>query len=406
MKLSSANLFEIGSVCVGIGAVVLFLMPAAAIPASIFIGGGVAGMITYFFDKSKFDILWRNLKLGINESYPILKREEKKGGYTLHEFTLPSGLCLEDFKKHQEAIEQFCGNSVEISYGFKNLIIKEYDAEKTHYTYEPTPVKHSAEIITGYNRVGKMETVNLAQSKPHMLLVGMSGSGKSTALRAILTNIILNNSGIELFLGDLKNGVELNLFEDCEAVKAFAKTRPQLEQMLRSVESEMYHRYELFEQFRVRGIEQYNKRFREKLPYQLVVIDEFADLTFDKKSASNDLLLSLSEKARAAGIYLLLCTQRPDKEVLSGRIRANICNKLCLLVENDVNSKLIIGHGGLEKLRGLGHGVLARDSEEIYIQCPDLDPDRAEELLRPYYVSKPKAKPEPQIKGFDFLDAL
>jgi len=406
MKLSSVNFFGIGSICVGIGATVLAIMPAAAVTAYAFIGGGVLGMITYFIDKSKFDVLWRNLKLGVSESYPILKRKEQKQGYILYEFTLPSGLCLEDFKKRQDAIEQFCGKSIELSYGFKNLLLKEYDAEKTHYTYEPIIVKHPAEIITGYNRIGKMETIDLSRGKPHMLLVGMSGSGKSTALRAILTNIILQNKGIELFLGDLKNGVELNLFEDCEAVKGFAKTRPQLEQMLKDVESEMYRRYEMFERFRVRGIEQYNKKHKEKLTYQLVVIDEFADLTFDKKSPSNDLLLSLSEKARAAGIYLLLCTQRPDKEVLSGRIRANICNKLCLLVENDVNSKLIIGHGGLEKLRGRGHGVLVKDSEEIYVQCPDLDPDRAEQLLKPYYVKKPKAAPKPQITGFDFLDLL
>lgn len=402
MKLSSVNFFGIGSVCVGIGAAVLAIMPAAIIPAYAFIGGGVLGMVTYFFDKSKFDILWRNLKLGISESYPIIKRIEQKDGYILYEFTLPAGLCLEDFEKRKQAIEQFAGCPVELEYGFKNLILKAYtETEKTLYPYEPYEVKGDMEIIIGYDRCGKMVTCDLSKGEPHMYVGGETNSGKSTFLRCVLVNLVLKND-IELWLSDLKNGVEFSIFENCKKVLRLAKNVPETKTMLSEISKEVDRRYDLFRQHKVKDIKQYRKSVSKNIKYQLLVVDEFADLMYDKEA--QNVLQTLAAKSRACGIHLLLATQRPDAVVLPGRLKANISTILALKCLNGTNSKIILDHPGAEDLRGFGHGIFKRGFEEVYIQSPLVEPDEAERSIKPFEkTEQPEVK---EIQDFGFLDKL
>jgi S-DNA-T family DNA segregation ATPase FtsK/SpoIIIE len=138
-------------------------------------------------------------------------------------------------------------------------------------------------------------------------------------------------------------------------------------------------------------IKQYN-RTHLRLRYQLVVIDEFADMMYEKDSIR--LLEGLSAKARACGVHLILSTQRPDAKVLSSRIKANVPIVLGLKTNSDINSRIIIGESGLERLRGAGHGIL-RHGLLDEVQCPYLPIERAQELLRPYRAQeKPKTKDE------------
>ena|GEM_PF-1080128 len=355
---------------------------------------------------SKWDVLWQSLGLGFNGAYPICKRKEKKNGYTLYEFTLPAGLCVEDFQKHLPAIEAYAGTAVEIEYGYKNLYLREYDkGELVQYPYTPVKLKGNVPILIGYDRTGSLVSVDLADGEPHLYIAGETGSGKSTALRAMLVNLILTKD-VEFYLVDLKNGVEFNLYRRCRKVKALARTAEEAQSLLRAVLAEVERRYNLFYEADCEDIKQYNRKSEQRLKYQLLVIDEFASLMEEKASIA--LLETLAAKARACGIHIILSTQRPDAKVLNGRIKANVTNILGLKTIDKINSRVIIDHEGLELLKGKGHGIFKRGSEEIMVQCPLLTTTAAKELIAPFNRTEEPKQEEPtkEIEDFTFMRRL
>lgn len=405
--VASNNLFGVGALAAMGGAALSMIMPDSGIKSLALIAAGGACMVYDILHISKYDVVFKTLKLGKGEAYPFFKRRTKKDGYALYEFTLPAGLSVDDVRAKQLQIEQYIGKSIELDYGYKNLLIKEFPLdEKTYYDYEPTKLKGNMPLMLGYSRTGELISVDLADGEPHMYIGGETGSGKSTALRAILVNLILHND-IELYLIDLKNGVEFNMFRNCSKVKGFARDEHETLAMLDSIYKEALRRYSLLSDADCENIQSYNKQSKQKLKYQLVAIDEFATLMYEKQSIA--LLEQLSGKARACGVHLLLSTQRPDAKVISGIIKANISNVLGLKTLDRVNSGIIIGHAGLENLRGKGHAIFKRGAEEVTIQAPYISVDTAKELIAPHIVQKPKgpqSAPKAIESSFCFLDDL
>lgn len=404
--VASNNLFGVGALTAMGGAALSMMVPDSGGKALALIAVGGVCMAYDVLHISKYDVVFKTLKLGKGEAYPFFKRRTKKPGYVLYEFTLPAGLSVDDAKAKQLQIEQYIGKSIELDYGYKNLLIKEFPLdEKTYYDYEPTNLKGDMPLMLGFSRTGELISVDLSSGEPHMYVAGETGSGKSTALRAMIVNLILHND-IELYLADLKNGVEFNMFRNCQKVKCFARDESETLAMLAAIEKEVVRRYGLLSDANVEDIKSYNKQNKQKLRYQLVVVDEFATLMYEKESIA--LLEQLSAKARACGIHLLLSTQRPDAKVISGRIKANVSNVLGLKTLDRVNSGIIIGHDGLERLRGKGHGIFKRGAEEVMLQAPYISTAHAKELIAPYIAQRPKAtQSAPQaVESFDFLDAL
>jgi S-DNA-T family DNA segregation ATPase FtsK/SpoIIIE len=395
-SLSGSSLLALGA-----GLLTLSIYPPAALYGFTVSMIGIIGLAYRLHTYSQFDVIFRNLKLGKEGAFPIKKRADKKDGYTLYEFTLPAGISTEDVERHKEAIQQRIGSEISISYGFKNILIRVYDDRMRHkYEYEPMYIDGSVSLPIGYGRTGKIITVNLSEGEPHLLIAGESGSGKSTILRAIITNLILTKK-VDLFLIDLKRGAEFNLFRRCGKVKMFARTEKEALDLLRLASVEVDRRYDLFYEMDCKDIEQYN-RAHEKLPYQVIVIDEFADLMHEKQSIR--LLEGLSAKGRAAGMHIILSTQRPDAKVISSRIKANVPLVLGLKTNSDINSRIIIGESGLEQLRGAGHGIL-RHGVLDEVQCPFLSVERAQELLAPHRVSITPSKTKDK-SPFSVLEGL
>lgn len=398
-KNSPLPLLETGLASAFTGWMMLRYVPTEVLPAAGMIALGAVCWAEHFRHRSHFDRLWKNLKLCAGETYPMIKRTSPKEGYTLYEFTLPAGLSADDFIKKQTAIEQYVGHQVQIDYGFKNLLIKVFDeTEKMSYSYQPEKLRGSVPLLIGYDRVGRVVSADLGNGEPHMYLAGETGSGKSTALRSILVNLILQTD-VELFLGDLKNGVEFNMFRNCSKVKGFARSEREMLDMLKTVQDEVERRYNVFSDAGVEDIAHYNKG-HQKLKYWLVVIDEFSTLMYEKESMQ--IVESLAAKSRACGIHLLLSTQRPDAKVITGRIKANVSNVLGLKTLDGTNSQIIIGHPGLEKLRGKGHGIFRRGADETVVQAPLLTVEDAKKLIAPYMVQKPAKKEN----TFDCLEEL
>ena len=200
----------------------------------------------------------------------------------------------------------------------------------------------------------------------HILISGSTGSGKSVCLLSMIQSLILSKTPdeLKLILIDYK-GTELPLFENIPhlATPIITDTNTAL-LSLEWVTEEVKRRYKLIAKNKVTNIKEYNEIVKKSvsLPYFVIVIDEIANLTSTCKKEFNRVLQEISSMSRASGIYLILSTQRPDRTVIDGVIKANLTTKIAFKVESGYNSRIILDSYGAEKLLGKGD-ALARINE-------------------------------------------
>ncbi len=253
------------------------------------------------------------------------------------------------------------------------------------------------------------------QKMPHALIAGTTGSGKSGSVNAILSSILLHASPneVRLVLVDPKR-VELNHYEKIPHLLTPVVTSPRLAaNVLNNLIAEMESRYQIMEQSRTRNLGELNQvREREgeaPLPYILCVIDELADLMMVSPAEVEDAIIRLAQKARAVGIHLLLATQRPSTDIITGTIKVNIPSRIAFAVSSQVDSRVILDQGGAETLLGQGdmlfrpagtskmqriQGAFITEDEIAKITdhwSAQGEPDFAEELLETPQVTKDEA---------------
>ncbi len=195
---------------------------------------------------------------------------------------------------------------------------------------------------------------------PHILIAGTTGSGKSGCINAILTSILLRATPDEarLILIDPKK-IELNYYESIPHLLTPVVSSPkEASAVLLNVVSEMERRYERLSQVRARNLAEANRSFRKRgedeLPYLLVVIDELADLMMVSPQEVEDSIIRLAQKSRAVGIHLVLATQRPSVDVITGMIKANVPSRIAFAVSSQTDSRVILDQNGAESLLGQG----------------------------------------------------
>lgn len=198
---------------------------------------------------------------------------------------------------------------------------------------------------------------------PHLLVAGATGSGKSVCINTIITSILFKATPeeVKLLLIDPKK-VELSNYQGLPHLFAPVVTDPKkAANVLKLVIDEMENRYELFSTSGTRGITSYNKKAsaEEQLPYIVVIIDELADLMMVSASEVEDNICRLAQMARAAGIHLVIATQRPSVDVITGLIKANIPSRISFAVSSQTDSRTILDMGGAEKLLGKGDMLFA-----------------------------------------------
>lgn len=201
---------------------------------------------------------------------------------------------------------------------------------------------------------------------PHMLIAGSTGSGKSVCINGIITSILMKTKPheVKLMMIDPKM-VELNVYNGIPHLLTPVVTNPRkAAQALQKVVAEMEKRYELFASMGMRNIdgynahvEQYNRETGENnptLPYIVVIVDELADLMMVASNEVEDAIIRLAQMARAAGIHMILATQRPSVDVITGIIKANVPSRIAFAVSSGTDSRTIIDANGAEKLLGRG----------------------------------------------------
>ena len=218
-------------------------------------------------------------------------------------------------------------------------------------------------LALGVTPLGLPMVVDLT-SLPHLLVAGATGSGKSTGLASLLCGLLVAKSpeALELVLVDPKR-LEFSPFGKVPHLLRPVVTEPEeaVEVLLGTVQ-EMERRYRLLQGAGARNLRDYNRESAAPLPYRLVVVDELADLLLTEKAAG-DALLRLAQKARACGIHLLLATQRPSVDVLTGVIKANFPARLAYQVASSHDSKTILDGMGAERLLGHGDFLFARPGD-------------------------------------------
>jgi S-DNA-T family DNA segregation ATPase FtsK/SpoIIIE len=195
---------------------------------------------------------------------------------------------------------------------------------------------------------------------PHVLIAGTTGSGKSGCINTILTSILLRSTpdDVRLILIDPKK-IELNYYEAIPHLLTPVVSSPkEASIVLANVVSEMERRYERLSAVRARNLAEANRAFRSRgestMPHLLVVIDELADLMMIAPQDVEDAVIRLAQKSRAVGIHLVLATQRPSVDVITGMIKANVPSRIAFAVSSQTDSRVILDASGAESLLGQG----------------------------------------------------
>lgn len=224
------------------------------------------------------------------------------------------------------------------------------------------------------------EVINANVSKmPHLLIAGGSGSGKSVCISTIITSLLLrySPSDLRLLLVDLKQ-VELSNYQDLPHLICPIITQPkEAVIVLDRLVDEMEKRYDLLKKYQARDINQFNRYASlnnvDKIPYLIVIIDEFADLMVTSSKEVEFNVQRLSQLARAAGIHLIFATQRPSVDVISGVIKSNFLTRIAFRVFSAVDSKTIIERSGAEDLLGDGDMLFSNKGTITRIQGAFVD---------------------------------
>jgi len=271
---------------------------------------------------------------------------------------------------------------------------------------EGTYDKMDSKLLIGLGRDITGDAVLAELNKmPHLLVAGATGSGKSVCINGIITSILMRTKPheVKMMLIDPKM-VELNVYNGVPHLLAPVVTNPKkASQALKKVVSEMERRYELFSHTGTRNIEGYNEYVKKHnlennekqplLPFIVVIVDELADLMMVASSDVEDAITRLAQMARAAGIHLIIATQRPSVDVITGVIKANIPSRIAFAVSSQTDSRTILDMGGAEKLLGRGDMLFlpAGSSKPIRVQGAFLSDEEVEDIVN-FVISQQKAQ--------------
>lgn len=253
--------------------------------------------------------------------------------------------------------------------------------------------------------------VDLAKM-PHLLMAGATGQGKSVGLNAVLTSLLYKKhpAEVKFVLVDPKK-VELTLFNKIErhylaklpdAGDAIITDNSKVINTLNSLCVEMDNRYNLLKDAMVRNIKEYNDRFRQRrlnpenghrfLPYIILVVDEFADLIMTAGKEVETPIARLAQLARAIGIHLIIATQRPSVNVITGIIKANFPARIAFRVTSKIDSRTILDSQGADQLIGRGDLLFTQGNDLTRVQCAFVDTPEVEKITE--FIGSQKAYPE------------
>ena len=279
------------------------------------------------------------------------------------------------------------------------------ESEKFQHTKMELP------IGLGKTIANESYVVDLAKM-PHILMAGATGQGKSVGLNAMITSLLYKKHPAELkFVMVDPKKVELTLYSRIErhylaklpdSEEAIITDTRKVVRTLNSLGIEMDNRYELLKDAQVRNIKEYNLKFKARklnpnhghrfMPYIVLVVDEFADLIMTAGKEVESPIMRLAQLARAVGIHLIIATQRPSVNIITGTIKANFPARIAYRVISKIDSRTILDTGGADQLVGRGDMLLSTGSDLIRLQCAFIDTDEVEKITD--FIGQQRAYPD------------
>ena len=218
-------------------------------------------------------------------------------------------------------------------------------------------------VVLGQNTDGEIIIKDLVDMT-HLLIAGQTGSGKSVFLNTVIASII-NNKNTDFIMVDTKK-VELSVYHNLNSLLFPVCTNcEQTIVALNWVVTEMTKRYSLFEKNGVRNIKEYNELHKKKMNRIVIIVDELADLMMTSTKEVESLICRIAQLSRASGIHLVIATQRPSHEILTGLLKANLPTRIAFAVNTKVNSRVILDRNGAEELLGKGDMLFLNGNGDI-----------------------------------------
>ena len=218
-------------------------------------------------------------------------------------------------------------------------------------------------VVLGQNTDGEIIIKDLVDMT-HLLIAGQTGSGKSVFLNTVIASII-NNKNTDFIMVDTKK-VELSVYHNLNSLLFPVCTNcEQTIVALNWVVTEMTKRYSLFEKNGVRNIKEYNELHKKKMNRIVIIVDELADLMMTSTKEVEGLICRIAQLSRASGIHLVIATQRPSHEILTGLLKANLPTRIAFAVNTKVNSRVILDRNGAEELLGKGDMLFLNGNGDI-----------------------------------------
>ncbi|MEH7548237.1 FtsK/SpoIIIE domain-containing protein [Neobacillus vireti] len=330
--------------------------------------------------------------------HAIVKKDEEN--CTEVTFTLMNGLDPSEVKKKLFVFQQFFGRSIDLKGDLKKYTLFIYHTTlSTNLIYKYDTLKPYLEgikfpIVTGQKKNGRYLVLD-ALELPHVIIQGVSGSGKSSAIRVILTTLIktLRPEQLDIYCIDGKKA-EFQLFKKVEHVKRVVHSNKHAKEILNKICGIMKDREDLQETFDVPHIDDLPEEHKQK--YILIAIDEMYEYMDDPEIQKP--IITIASKGRSVGIILLLSAQRMDADVIDTKARANFNIRMSFRAVDRVNARLL-GTDGAEKIKMEHQGRFILNSGNMEeLQSPHLEYKKAKKLLNPFIVSKDDLKDVTEVK--------
>lgn len=308
-------------------------------------------------------------------------------------FTLPQGVNPEDVHKHLWLFKQAFGEHVELSEGTKTLVLSVFRQDMVAFDYDYEAFSSKLKnmhlpIYVGRSRHGD-EFYDMTEF-PHLLIAGETGGGKSAAVRSILTTLIKSTGDrMKLYCADLKRS-EFHLFRG--VAEEVVNDAVKLHEMLLKIQKELVTRGKLLDRAELANILELPEK---RPPFIVLAIDEVALLK--KEKALMDIVEEISAIGRALGVFLILSMQRPDAQVLDGKLKNNLTVRIALRHQDEINSRITIGSGEAAEILNSQRGRMVFKLDGLkFVQGPYLELSKAKTLLAPY---KRAVEPEKEQEG-------
>lgn len=305
-------------------------------------------------------------------------------------FAIPHGINPSVLHEKTYVFRQIFGENTELEGDLKRFILTipnkpmptkvPYKLDEWKFALD----RYQVPIICGVDSLGNQIVFDMAE-RPHMLISGETGSGKSSLLRAIITSLITTQDSkrIRFILGDLKRS-EFGLFRRLPHVESVSVDITSLEDVLENVETEMQHRGDLLDRAEVTHI----NALSEPLPYLIIAIDEVGLLRNEKRIM--EIIENISSIGRSLGVLLMLSMQRPDAKVLDGRLKNNLTVRISGRQSNKINAN-VAGLPGAETIGQTQFGRMLIDLDGIKrVQTPWIDESQVKKTLEPLKIREVK----------------